>query len=409
MAFELNTFLIQFLVIVGGAAIFRRFARWVHQPGVVGELVFGLMLGPSLLGLVWPQGYDLFFPAVNRPLIEALGWIGLILFIYTVGGELQWTPSESKPILFIAMGGLLTPFILGSVLALAAPQWFFPRGVASFEGMILMGVVMSVSALAVLGRILADLNLLGSRIGAITLGSSTIDDVVAWVLLGLIGGGAAVGLLGDFNLNLLLVALFFGLVIVVDRYLTPYFKQQMGKHNPVLFVVLLLAIFASALITHEAGLHAVLGPFAVGAIISRHPTIKEYAQTRLGETTNALFLPAFFVLAGMSVDLTILPYPEGLVALFATIAVATLSKLSGAIFGGRAAGLDFATSMQIGSLLNARGAVGLVVAQVGFTAGLLSNSGFAVLVVMIAATTFLTPFVYAIQRGKRAPVAAPTP
>lgn len=407
MAFDLAAFLIQFLVIVGGAALFRRLARVGRQPGVVGELLFGLMIGPSLLGWAWPQAYEIFFPAENRPLIEALGWIGLILFIYTVGGELQWSPAESKPIFFVALGGLLTPFILGSVLALGAPQWFFPGGIATFEGMILMGVIMSVSALAVLGRFLADLHLLGSRISAITLGASTIDDVVAWILLGLIGGGASVGLFGDFNLNLLVVAIIFGVALVIDRYLTPFFKRQMGRHNPMLFVVLLLAIFASALITHEAGLHAVLGPFAVGAIISRHEGIKEYAQMRLGETTNALFLPAFFVLAGMNVDLTILPYPGGLVALVATIAVATLSKLSGAILGGRIGRLDFATSMQVGSLLNARGAVGLVVAQVGFSAGLLSDAGFAVLVVMIAATTFLTPFVYSIQRRRPAPV--PTP
>jgi Kef-type K+ transport system membrane component KefB len=406
VAFELGTFLIQFLVIVGGAAIFRRLSAGVRQPGVVGELLFGLMIGPSLLGWLWPQAYDVFFPEANRPLIEALGWIGLILFIYTVGAELQWTPSEGKPIFLVAVGGLVTPFLLGSVLALGAPQWFFPGGLVSFEGMVLLGVVMSVSALAVLGRLLADFHLLGTRIASITLGASTIDDVVAWILLGLVAGNASVGLVGDFNLNLLLISLLFGLALLIDRYLTPYFRAEVGKHNPVLFVVLLLSIFAAALLTHEAGLHAVLGPFAVGAIISRHPVIKQYAQTRLSETTNALFLPAFFVLAGMNVDLTILSYPDGLVALAITIAVATVAKLSGALIGGRMAHLDTTTSLQVGSLLNARGAVGLVVAQVGFSAGLLSPSGYALLVVMIAATTFLTPLFYALRRTPR-PTPAP--
>ena len=305
MAFALDSFLVQFVAIVGGAALFRRAAYRIGQPRVVGELLFGVLLGPSFLGWVWPEAFAIFFPAENRPLLEALGWIGLILFLYTVGAELHWTPGEAWPIFFVAAGGLIVPFVLGSVLAVSAPAWFFP-GEAGLNGTILMGIVMSVSALAILGRLLVDLNLMGTRTASLSLGAATIDDIVAWVLLALVAGSGKVGLVGDLNLNLLVIAVLFGAALLADRFLTPYFLRHAGRSTPLMFPVLLVAIFASALLTHEAGLHAVLGPFAVGAIMSRHRVLKEYSQTRMGEIIGVLFLPAFFVLAGINVDLTIL-------------------------------------------------------------------------------------------------------
>ena len=390
VAFALDSFLIQFLAIVGGAAIFRRLAFRVGQPRVVGELFYGVLLGPSFLGWIWPQGFSVFFPAENRPLLEALGWIGLILFLYTVGAELHWTPTEAWPIFFVAAGGLIIPFVLGSVLGLAAPAWFFP-GEPQLNGMILMGVIMSVSALAVLGRLLVDLDLLGTRTASLALGAATIDDIAAWVLLAIVAGTGQIGLVGNLNLNLLVVALLFGAVLLLDRFLSPYFVKHAGRSSPLLFPILLVAIFASALLTHEAGLHAVLGPFAVGALMSRHPVLKEYSQTRMGEIIAVLFLPAFFVLAGMNVDLTALEYPEGLWALGIVILVATVAKLAGAYAGGRASGIDARESLRVGLLLNTRGAVGLVVAEVGLQAGLLSTAGFSLLVIMIAVTTLFAP------------------
>lgn len=389
---DLGLFLVQFLFIVGGAAVFRRLVRTVGQPSVIGELALGFVLGPTILGLAWPQFYQGVFSPANRPFLEALGWIGLILFIYSVGAELHWTAREAWPIFFVALGGLFVPFVLGSVLALSAPQWFFPTD-PSLNHMILMGCIMSVSALAVLGRLLADMKMLASRAASLSLGASTIDDVVAWILLAIVVGSGEVGLVGDLNLNLLIVAILFGAAVVVDRYVTPYFVRQAGQKSPFLFVVLLFAIFASALLTHQAGLHALFGAFAVGGLMSRHPILKEYTQNRMGELTAALFLPAFFVLMGMNVDLTVLQFPEALGALALLVAIASVGKIAGAFVGGRAMGVDSYTSFQVGILLNNRGAVDLVVAKVGYDAGLLSTGGFSLLVMMIALTTLLSPVV----------------
>lgn len=410
--FNAGTFLIQFLIIVGGAALARRAMRALRQPPLLGELLLGLLLGPSLLGWAWPEAEAVFFPEENRPLLEALAWIGIILFIYSVGSELEWTRSEARPIFFVAMGGLIVPFVLGSVLALRAPSWFFP-GAPSFEGMIVLGIVMSVSAIPVLGRLLRETGLAGSRLANISLGASTIDDLVGWSVLGLVAGSGAVGLFGDTNLNLLLVAALFAAAIVADRYLSPLFTRHAGEHNPTLFVWLLIAIFAAALLTHEAGLHAILGPFAVGAVVSRHPVIREYARTRMDEITSVLFLPAFFVLAGFGIDLTVLEFPAGLWILLVVVAVATVSKIVGAYIGARAGGLDPRTGLQAGILINIRGAIGLVVARVGWEAGLFSQTGYTILVLMIACTTILSPMFMGLlaRTGKtsaaRPPTAAP--
>ena len=390
MAFELGPFLIQFLVILGGAAIFRRLALRVGQPPVVGEIFLGFLLGASVLAVFLPNLSDLFFPIGNRPLFEALGWIGLILFIYNIGAELHWDAREAWPIFFIAAGGLIVPFVLGTIISLAQPGWFFP-GSPNINNVILMGCIMSISALAVLGRLLADMNMMASRAASLSLGASTIDDIVAWILVALVAGSGEIGLVGNINLNLLIVAVLFGIALLLDRYLSPRAADHAGRNNPRFLVVLVFGIFLSALITHEAGLHALLGAFAVGGIISRHPTIREYASSRLREMTSILFLPAFFVLMGMNVDLTVLDFPEALWALLILVLVASVSKIVGVYVGGRATGVDSFTSLQVGILLNNRGAVDLVVAKVGYDAGLLSQGGFSLVVMMITMTTLLSP------------------
>jgi Kef-type K+ transport system membrane component KefB len=407
VGFNIGSFLIQFLLIVGGAALFRRLARYVNQPPLLGEMLLGILLGPSLLAWAWPDAYQLFFPSENRPLLEALAWIGLILFIWSVGAELHWSKTQAWPIFFVAMGGLVVPFVLGSVMALATPEWFFV-GEPRFESMILVGIIMSVSALPILGRLLREAGLLASPGGVIAMGAATIDDIVAWTLLGLVAGGASIGLLGDVNLNLLLIAALFGGGLLLDRYLTPHLSRQARKNAPALFVLLLITIFAAALLTHEAGLHALLGAFAVGAVLSRHPVIRDYARTRMDEIVLVLFLPSFFVLAGMDIDLTILDYPNGILALLATVIVATVAKLLGAYIGARAVGVEPRIALQTGVLINARGAVGLVVAKVGLDQGLLSQAGFTIMALMIAITTIIAPLgLGLIRKGGRVPTVEP--
>lgn len=389
-SFDLSAFLVLLTILVGGAALFRWLASQLGQPGVLGELLFGILLGPSLLGWASPGVHASLFPPGNRPLLEALSWIGLVLFMYLAGSELRWSREEQIRTYFVASGGLFVPFAVGLALALAAPAWFFD-GPAAFSGVILVSLVLTVSALPVMARLLADLGLMRERLAVLALGAATIDDVVGWVILGLVAGTAQVGLSGSLVQNVLLLGVVFLVALAIDRYLAPYFAQLTREAERPLFVLLLVGIFASAYLTQAAGLHAVLGPFAVGAILSRHPILRDYARVRLGELTLILFLPSFFVLAGSDVDLTILDFPGDLWAFLIILAVASVGKLAGVYIGARASLLDHATSLRAGILLNARGAVGIVVAKVGLDAGLFSQHGFSLLMMMIVVTTLGAP------------------
>jgi Kef-type K+ transport system membrane component KefB len=391
--FDVEALMILLVVIVVGAAAFRWLFARARVPAVAGEITFGIALGPSVLGWVSPQASAHLFPAANAAVIEALAWIGLILFVYVAGAEIRWRADAARPIFGAALGGLLLPFFMGAFLATAFPAWFFD-GPPHFNSIVLLGVALTVSALPVLARILEDVGHLEDRLGAVALGSATADDIVGWILLALIASTGSIGLTRDIGLNLVVLLALFGVTLLIDRALRPWFQSHPEVSRTRLFVLLLGAIFASALLTHAAGLHAVLGPFAVGAVVSRHPGLRRYANERLGDITRILLLPLFFVLAGTGVDLRLLPMPQYLLPLLIVLVAATVGKLLGAFAGARAMGETARDSLAVGTLLNARGAVALVVAKVGLDAGLLAPHGFALVVVVITITTLAAPLLF---------------
>jgi Kef-type K+ transport system membrane component KefB len=378
------------VVIVGGGALFRFLALRAGQPGVLGELTLGLLLGASVLGWAWPGARDALFPADARAALEAIAWVGLAFFMYMVGSEMRWQRGDGRAAGLVAWGGLVAPLALGALLVMAQPGWF-TDGPPRLELLALVALVMSVSALPVLARILDDAGLARSRLGTIVLGAGTVDDLVAWMLLALLVSAAHVGLTGHVGLNVLVTAALFGGAYLVDRALPRLLKERAVPPSQGMLALLVVAILGSALLTQAAGLHAVLGPLMVGAIVSRHATLQAYAQPRLQGITMVLFLPAFFVLAGLDTNLTLIASGAGLVALAAVVVVASAGKLVGAWIGGAAAGLPRRERLMAGILLNARGAVGLVVARVGLEEGVVGPQGFALLVAAIVLTTMAAP------------------
>ncbi len=392
MATDLVPFFGALAILVALAAFARQLARWAGQPAVLGELLLGIALGPTLLGSMWPSAHDYLLGGGNAPLLDALAWVGLVLFMLVAGAEMRWRETRGVAAVGVAAGGLLLPAAGGAILAKARPDWFFD-GPATGPGILLVATVMTVSALPVLARILSDLGLLGRPIASVTMAAATVDDVVGWIALGLAAAAGHAGLTGSLPGNLLLVAGLLAGAFLLDHLLADRLRPYLPKEPAHMFVAVVVATFAAALLTDQAGLHAVVGPLAVGAVVSRHPGIRDVVAERFRGIAFVLLLPMFFILTVGQADLRLVASGAGFVAIVAVLFVACLGKVVGCYVGARAAGLTHAQGLGAGMLMNARGAVGLVAAKVGHDSGLLSDAGFAVTVLVIVLTTLLAaPF-----------------
>lgn len=390
MATDLVRFFGALAILVTLAAVARQAARWSGQPAVLGELVLGVLLGPTLLGWLWPEATAFLLGGPNAPLLEALAWVGLVLFMLVAGAEMAWHPGNGLAAVGVASGGLVLPATLGALLAVTHPAWFFD-GPATGPSVLMVATVMTVSALPILARVLSDLKLLDRDTGSVTMAAATIDDVVGWLALALAAGaGAGDALTGSLAGNMALVAVAFVALLALDHVLTPRVRRFLPQDPQHLFVGVVVATLLAALLTHEAGLHAVVGALAVGAIVSRHKGLRAVVADRFRGIAAILLLPLFFITTLGGANLRLVADQGGLVAIAAVLLAATLGKVAGAYGGARAVGLSNAQGVAIGLLMNARGAVGVVVAKVAHDAGLLSDSGFALLVLVIVLTTLLT-------------------
>lgn len=388
MATDLVRFFGALAILVALAALARQAARWTRQPAVLGELLLGIALGPTLLGWMWPTGHDFLLGGANAPLLDALAWIGLVLFMLVAGAEMEWHPANGLAAVGVASGGLVLPATAGAFLALFAPQWFFD-GPPTGPAILLVATIMTVTALPILARILSDLRLMNRPTAAVTMAAATIDDVAGWVALALAAAAGHTGLTGSLTGNLLLVLGLLAAVLALDALLADRIKPFLPKEPAHLFVAVVVATFGAALLTHEAGLHAVVGPLAVGAVVSRHRALRDVVAERFRGVAFVLLLPMFFILTVGQADLRLVVTETGLWAVAAVVVAATGGKVIGCYAGARMAGLTHAQGLGTGILMNARGAVGLVVAKVGLDAGLLAPHGFALMVLVIVLTTLL--------------------
>ncbi|MEK6975693.1 MAG: cation:proton antiporter [Candidatus Thermoplasmatota archaeon] len=388
MATDLVRFFGALAILVALAAFARQAARWTRQPAVLGELLLGVVLGPTLLGWAWPGGHDFLLGGANAPLLDGLAWIGLVLFMLVAGAEMEWHPKNGLAAIGVASGGLVLPATAGAFLALFAPDWFFDRAPTG-PGILLVATIMTVTALPVLARILADLQLLDRPTAAVTMAAATIDDVAGWIALALAAAAGHPGLTGSLGGNLALVFGLLAAVLVLDHLLAARLRPFLPQEPAHLFVAVVVATFAAALLTHEAGLHAVVGPLAVGAVVSRHRGLRDVVAERFRGVAFILLLPMFFILTVGQADLRLVVTDTGLLALLVVLIAATTGKVVGCYAGARMAGLTHDQGLGAGILMNARGAVGLVVAKVGLDAGLLAPHGFALMVLVIVLTTLL--------------------
>lgn len=381
------------LIIVAARALGAAFKR-IGQPQVIGEVVAGIVLGPSLLGQLAPSVQAFVLPGSVAPYLSIVAQVGVVLFMFLVGVELdpRALRERSHSTLAISQASIALPFSLGVLLALGIYPTVSLPGVSFTHFALFMGVSMSVTAFPVLARLLSDRGMQRTNLGVLALACAAFDDVTAWCLLAMVVGvvhaTAATALL-TFGLSIVYVlAMLLVVRPLVERFVRKAEILDRLSHGWMawLFVALLL----SALTTEAIGIHALFGAFLLGAIIPHDSLLAKQVKERLEDLVVLLLLPAFFAFSGMRTQIGLLgAYSDWLLCL-AIIIVASLGKFGGATLAARFTGLGWKDSMSIGALMNTRGLMELIVLNVGLDLGVISPRLFAMLVLMAVVTTMAT-------------------
>ncbi|QNP64238.1 cation:proton antiporter [Streptomyces genisteinicus] len=380
------------------AYLFAALAKRVRQPAVMGEIVAGVALGPSLLGLLPGDLPRLLFPPEVRPYLETLAQLGLVLFMFGVGYQLSLSHVRGvgSHIAVVSFASVALPFAMGAGLALLLYPWLDKSQLATGNALapaLFLGAAMSITAFPVLARIIAERGLQKHRVGTVALVSAAIQDVIAWSVLAAVVTTVTVADPWSFGRTVGGATLFvLALVFVVRPALTWLLapERRWSGSGATVHVVLCAGLLTSAWITDELGLHAVFGAFLFGTVVPRHhiDAIAPEAPERIDQT-SLLLLPVFFTVTGLSVDLGGLGV-QGLVMVLAIVAVACAGKFLGAAGAARLTGASPRESTVLGILLNARGLTELVVLNVGLSLGALDDRLFTAMVVMALVTTLMT-------------------
>ncbi|MEV4054547.1 cation:proton antiporter [Amycolatopsis sp. NPDC049688] len=367
--------------------------RRIGQPPVVGEIAAGIVLGPSLLGAIWPAGASALLPAAIMPQLNVLAQVGIVLFVFLTGLELNTRLIRGRGHLALVVShvSIAVPFVLGILLAVVAYAKFAPKGVGSLPFALFIGVSMSITALPVLVRILKDTGLFHSRVGVVAVTCAVVDDVTAWSLLALVVALITASSLLGVLLTLGLAAAFAGLLYYVVRpLLTRYFTRTGEPVLRRLAPLALVGVLLCAMATDWIGVHAMFGAFMFGLVFPRGNVVEEWLHENASGLTTALMLPLFFAYSGLRTNIGLLADPALWLWCAAILVVAVVGKLVSATVAARSVGESFCRSLQIGVLMNCRGLTELIVLNVGLDLGVLSPEMFTMLVLMALISTAMT-------------------
>lgn len=385
--------LLTLVTVIVTARILGTAFQWLGQPRVIGEVVAGIVLGPSLLGRLSPEATSFLFPSSIMPILGVLAQLGVILYMFLVGLELnsEMLRSHAGSTVAISHASILAPFMLGAVLALGIYRTYAPTGVSFTSFALFMGVAMAITAFPVLARILTDLGIERSALGVVALSCAAADDVTAWCLLAFVVGVAQNDLHGAV-ITLIMSAGYIALMFGLAR---PGLARWLGSatgmrlSNEVTAWVL-VAVLTSSLITEAIGIHAIFGAFLLGAIIPHDSDIARSFRRKLEDVVSILLLPAFFAFTGARTQIGLLSQPYDWLICGIIILVATIGKFGGTVAAARFTGFDWRTSAALGVLMNTRGLMELIVLNIGLDMGVISPPLFAMMVLMALATTIAT-------------------
>src|SRR5215813_1833021 len=391
------------VVIVLARALGTLFKRF-QQPPVVGEIIAGIMLGPSLLGRFWPDASAFLLPTTVAPYLGLISQVGVILYMFLVGLELDpgLLRNRGHQTVAISHASIMAPFLLGAGLAL----WLYPMLSTSDVPFtcfsLFLGVSMSVTAFPVLARILTDRRIHTTRMGVIALTCAAVDDVTAWCLLAFVVSVVQARVSGAFVTAGLAIGFIAAMVIFVRpamvRLALVYGNK--GRLTQGVMALVFVGLLLAACATEVIGIHAVFGAFALGAVIPHDSSLARDLTDRLEDIVVVLLLPAFFAFTGMRTEIGLVSTGTEWLVCGAIILVASLGKFGGSLVAARLTGLGWRDSSALGVLMNTRGLMEIIVLNIGLELRVLSPTLFAMLVLMALVTTFMTtPILHLITRG----------
>jgi Kef-type K+ transport system membrane component KefB len=402
----------RFFIAVAAILLFCRLVSWaigrVGQPPVVGEMIAGVLLGPSLLGLIWPSLENELFPAALKPVFYVAGQIGLVVFMFQAGHEFRSRLKRGigSTAGAVSAAGITVPLVLGVAVAAAAHGHvgIFVKGVSPGVTEAFVGVALAITAFPMLARIITERGLSGTRYGNLALASGAIDDVVAWCLL------AAVLSVASGKARPILVAvggviLFAALVLLGARRLLDRIMSQPSVNDEIKVLAVVAVLFAAAWYTDEIGLYSVFGAFCIGLAMPPGPA-SERAVSTISVSNRIIFLPMFFVYSGLNTKFALLSNRPLLLFSAAAIAAAVIGKFAACTAAARLRGEDPGVSVRLGALMNARGLMQLIALNIGLSAGIVNSQLFTALVLVALVTTLMaSPILGWLDR--RAPLPEP--
>jgi Kef-type K+ transport system membrane component KefB/nucleotide-binding universal stress UspA family protein len=393
-------FLFQIVILLACGRLLGELMQRIGQPPVMGQLIAGILLGPSVLGALWPALQHTLFPASpdQRAMIDAVAQLGILLLLLLTGMETDLAVvRRSRGAAFsVSIAGIIVPFLCGVLLGELLPDWMLPNPEKRLLTTLFLGTALSISSVKIVAMVVREVGFLRRTVGQVIVAAAIIDDTIGWIIMSVIFGLA---LHGGIDLpalaqSLIGIAIFLVLSFTIGRRIVfrviRWANDRFVSEFPVITAILVVTGLM-ALTTHAIGVHTVLGAFVAGILVGQSPILTRHIDEQLRGLIVALFMPVFFGLAGLTTNLAVLANTNLLLLTLGLIVIASLGKFSGAFVGGRLGGMTWAQSLALGCGMNARGSTEVIIATIGLSMGVLNQDLFTTIVAMAIVTTMSMP------------------